>query len=52
MTRVAVAVLLAWVALIGVIMTGVSQGWNQAEIFTAVAALAVGVVGLHRWSHR
>lgn len=52
MTRVDVAVVLAWVGLIGLVMTGVSQGWNGGQIFAAVLALVVVVVGLHRWSHR
>jgi hypothetical protein len=52
MTRVDVAVVLAWVGLIGLVMTGVSQGWNVGQICAAAIALAVVVVALHRWSHR
>lgn len=52
MTRVDVAVVLAWVALIGLVLTGVSQGWNRGQIFASVLALVVAVVALHRWSHR
>lgn len=51
-TRGEVALNLMWLALVGFMAVGITQGWGPTQIVAGAVVVAVVVFGLDRWVRR